>query len=162
MTLIKQSLAALCTVVMVSGGALMPVYAAGSGSGYNSSDTGSTKAFRQARALVGEGDYAAAIPKLEKIALDEPDNADVFNLLGFSYRKTGDTDRAAPNYEMALRINPKHRGALEYQGELFLMLNQPEKAEANLAKINDICWLKCDEARELENAIAVWRTNNGS
>lgn len=143
-----------------------PAYAAGGGSGgsgggYSANSAGSTD-FRRAKALIGAGDYAGAIPKLEKVAREEPDNADVFNLLGFSYRKSGDTGRAAPNYEKALRLNPKHRGALEYQGELFLMLNQPEKAEANLAKINEICWLKCDEARTLENAIAVWRSNNGS
>ena len=162
MNLIRKTLTISMTAIALSAAAAAPAIAAGSGSDYNSSDTGSTKAFRQARALVGEGDYAAAIPKLEKVALEEPDNADVFNLLGFSYRKTGDTARAAPHYETALRINPKHRGALEYQGELFLMLNQPEKAEANLAKINDICWFKCDEARELENAIAQWRAKNGS
>lgn len=160
MTLIKKTLTIIIAATALGGTAITQATAAGSG--YNATDTSGSSEFRRARALVGEGDYAAAIPKLEKIALDEPDNADVFNLLGFSYRKSGDTDRAAPNYENALRINPKHRGALEYQGELFLMLNQPEKAEANLAKINEICWLKCDEARELENAIAVWRESNGS
>jgi Flp pilus assembly protein TadD len=162
MTFVRKTLTVFIAVTALGGAAITPAMAAGSGSSYNSSDTGGSVDVRRARALVAEGDYAAAIPKLEKVALAEPDNADVFNLLGFSYRKSGDTGRAAPNYETALRINPRHRGALEYQGELFLMLNQPEKAEANLAKIDDIFWLKCDEARDLENAIAVWRTQNGS
>lgn len=160
----SRTIAVAFTASLAMGAAAAtPSFAAGGGSGggYSVNNTGSSD-FRQAKALVGAGDYAAAIPKLEKVAREEPDNADVFNLLGFSYRKSGDTGRAAPNYEKALQINPKHRGALEYQGEMFLTLNQPEKAEANLAKINEICWLKCDEARTLENAIAVWRSNNGS
>ena len=158
----RSCLAALLAVSVIMPAGTTAFAAGGGGTGsYNAGETGSV-GFRRARELVGQGNYAEAIPRLEQVALEEPDNADVFNLLGFSYRKSGDTGRAAPNYEKALQLNPKHRGALEYQGELFLMLGQPEKAEANLAKINEICWLKCDEARELENAIAVWRDKNGS
>ncbi|MGB0854274.1 MAG: tetratricopeptide repeat protein [Pikeienuella sp.] len=164
MKLSSKAFAALLVAAVVAGPAATPAFAAGTGYGSSSGggDINKSSDFRRAKALVAAGDYAAAIPKLEQVALQEPDNADVFNMLGFSYRKSGDTDRAAPNYEKALQLNPKHRGALEYQGELFLTLNQPEKAEANLAKINEICWLKCDEARELENAIALWREANGS
>ncbi len=53
----------------------------------------------------------------------------------FSYRKTGDLDRAASHYDQALKLDPKHKGALEYQGELFLMQGNRAAAEANLAKL---------------------------
>ena len=52
------------------------------------------------------------------------------NLLGFAYRKTGRWTRR-PYYEQALRLDPKHKGTLEYQGELFLMLKDKASAEAN-------------------------------
>ena len=53
-----------------------------------------------------------------------------------------------------MNINPKHLGALEYQGELFITLGKIEKAKANLARIDDICVTKCKELRELEKAIS--------
>jgi tetratricopeptide (TPR) repeat protein len=139
-------------------------FAAGSGSssgGYSSSSN-DTSVFGDAKKLVNAGEYVAAIPKLKSVTVSEPRNADAFNLLAFSYRKSGDLDNAAPNYAKALELNPKHRGALEYQGEMYLQLGQVEKAEANLQRIDDICWLSCDEERQLQNAIAEWRANNGS
>lgn len=147
---------------LAAGGAL----AAGSGGGGSTSSYSTSSAessqMTKAKTKIAAGDYAGAIPILTTLSQTEPDNADVFNLLGFSYRKTGDLDGAAPAYAQALTINPKHRGALEYQGEMYLQMGDVAKAEANLARLDDICWLSCDEERELKNAIAEWRATNGS
>ena len=62
--------------------------------------------------------------------------ADKFNLLGFTARKSGNLQAAGEYYERALEINPKHIQALEYQGELFLQLGEIEQAKKNLEKIN--------------------------
>ena len=62
-------------------------------------------------------------------------------------------EKSAYHYEQALEINPKHLGALEYQGELYIALGEVEKAKANLTKIDDICWTECSELRELKKAI---------
>ena len=61
---------------------------------------------------------------------------------------------AGVHYKRALEINPKHKGALEYQGELFLMHGNKEAAQANLAKLDKICWLGCDVYDDLKKAIA--------
>ena len=53
-----------------------------------------------------------------------------------------------------MNINPKHLGALEYQGELFITLGKIDKAKANLARIDDICVTQCKELRALEKAIS--------
>ena len=79
--------------------------------------------------------------------------ADKFNLLGFTARKSGDLDTASEYYNRALEINPKHVNALEYQGELFLQLGKLADAQKNLTKIQKICWLPCNAEKQLEKAI---------
>ena len=87
---------------------------------------------------------------LKKINTDE---ADRLNLLGFTARKSGNLTAAADFYEQALALNPRHTGALEYQGELFIQLGKIELAKANLEKIDKICWLPCNAERDLKKAI---------
>ena len=92
--------------------------------------------------------------------LDVPSKqADKFNLLGFTARKSGDNVSAATFYEKALSIDPKHVRALEYQGELFLQLGQFSNAEGNLNKIKKICWLPCKEEKLLAEAIELAMKN---
>jgi Flp pilus assembly protein TadD len=43
-------------------------------------------------------------------------DADVYNLLGFSLRKTGDHPRALTFYKKALDFDADHKGAHEYLG----------------------------------------------
>ena len=47
-------------------------------------------------------------------------HADVYNLLGFSLRKSGDLETAYTFYKKALDFDPEHKGALEYLGELYV------------------------------------------
>ena len=44
---------------------------------------------------------------------------------------------------IALALNPRHTGALEYQGELFIQLGKIELAKANLAKTRFVAALQC-------------------
>ena len=61
---------------------------------------------------------------------------------------------ASQYYEKALELNPKHIGALQYQGELFITLGEIENAKQNLEKIGKICWLfSCYEEKLLKTAI---------
>ena len=85
---------------------------------------------------------------------DDPENADLFNYLAYSQRKQGDFDSAAQNYERALMIDPEHVGALEYQGELFLQTGKPDMARENLARLEQVCGMSCDEYKELSAKIA--------
>ena len=57
-------------------------------------------------------------------------------------------------YDAALRLQPQHRGALEYSGELFLMLGDLPRAEQRLATLDKACTLPCAEYTELKNAVA--------
>ena len=128
-----------------------PALAVGSDDG--SSDTVAAGAYGRAEAAIEVGDFAAALPILTAITTAEPQNADAWNLLGFSARKTGDLEAAAIAYARALTINPDHLGALEYQGEMFLQIGQPEAARANLLLLQDLCG-SCEQAVDLQEAIA--------
>ena len=58
------------------------------------------------------------------------------------------------HYKNALNIEPNHIGALEYQGELFLMLGQMDNARKNLQMLKKQCGIGCLEATKLETAIS--------
>jgi len=103
--------------------------------------------------LVDTGMYDMAIDKVEAMVKDDPDNADLFNYLAYSQRKLGKLDSAAQNYERALMINPEHIGALEYQGELFLLTGKSDMARENLARLEQICGTDCPEYKELAGKI---------
>ena len=98
--------------------------------------------------------YDRAISELRKAADLRPKNADIQNYLGFAYRKSGKLEASGNHYAKALQMNPDHKGALEYQGELFLMTGALEKARANLARLEILCPSGCPELTELKAAIA--------
>ena len=106
-----------------------------------------------ARADIKAEHWQDAIKKLGVIVEANPQSADAYNLLGYSFRHLGNTKRAMSAYDRALDIDPKHTGALEYQGVLFVMLGDLDKANANLDKIKTICGTGCEEYEDLAEAI---------
>ena len=106
------------------------------------------------RAKVKAKDFKGAIAELIPL-LQTHQHADVYNLLGFSYRKSGDLKQAATFYAKALDFDAEHKGALEYQGEMFVELGQIGRAKLNLAKLVKLCPTGCEEREDLEKAIAV-------
>ncbi len=109
-------------------------------------------AYDAAKEAIYLKDYATAKPILVQLTLDEPGNADAWNLLGFSNRKMGIMDAAAVAYETALKLNPKHLGALEYQGEMYIETGLIDKATANLAALKSLCG-DCEEYNDLAKAL---------
>lgn len=107
----------------------------------------------QAQADLDAGKWTSAITKLKAIVEVDSSNDDAFNLLGYAYRKSGNLDLAQRYYKRALKLNPKHTGALEYQGELYLMLGDSANAKANLVKIEAICGTTCEAYKDLAKAI---------
>ncbi len=136
-----------------------PSFAAGS-SDYSSTPTTSSAMKKINKAIKAE-DFSTAYKLLSGEVKTSPKDADIHNLLGFSARKMGNYEESESHYTRALELDPKHKGALEYMGELYLTLNQPEKTEALRARLDDVCWLGCDELDDLDAAIAAWQANNG-
>jgi tetratricopeptide (TPR) repeat protein len=110
-------------------------------------------AYNNALVLIKNKSYDEAIVKLKQAESAAKKDADIQNLLGFAHRKSGKLDAAAKYYKSALALDSKHKGALEYQGELFLMLGDKASAEKNLQKLDKICWLGCSELDDLRTAI---------
>ncbi len=126
-------------------------------------DTGSAQNPDYARAakLVEAGDYAGAIPLLQKSVDADPTNADAHNLLGFSHRKLGDVEMALAHYGRALELEPEHRGANEYLGELYLDLGRLAKAEERLQVLDKACFFGCEEYSELKAKIKAYMAQAG-
>ena len=103
--------------------------------------------------LLNANNFKQALADLKIIDSEFKNNADVNNLLGYSSRKLKQYKPAATYYEKALKINPNHIGALEYQGELFVLTNKVAAAKKNLVKLEKLCGLSCDEYLDLKKAI---------
>jgi len=112
-----------------------------------------------AREHIAAKRWTAAIDELKKV--NARDNADWNNLMGYSHRKakTPDLDASERYYNEALRIDPKHRGALEYSGELYLTKGDVATAEQRLATLDKVCTFSCAEYRELKESIAKFKAN---
>ncbi len=116
----------------------------------------------KAQSAIGAGNYQDAIPILEDVVETDPENASAYNLLGFAFRNLGDYGKSETYYGQALMIDPKHKGANEYLGELYLKLGQLEKAEAQLARLDDICTFGCEEYDDLKAAIEIYKTGGNN
>jgi tetratricopeptide (TPR) repeat protein len=88
------------------------VMAAGTSSTSSSGPSVSSE-FKAGKKAVKKGDFQSALGHLNKANEKNPRNADINNLLGYSYRKLGDTDRAFEHYRIALQIDPKHQERLK-------------------------------------------------
>ena len=110
-----------------------------------------------ARTAIDAKDWTKALNELNLAAKEDPRNADVQNLLGYSYRKRSNPDltKAFEHYNEALKLNPRHKGAHEYIGEAYLMDKKPAEAQKHLAQLEGLCGNKtCEEYADLAKAIA--------
>jgi len=105
------------------------------------------------RTLIAAKNFSAALSALKVADKDFPNNADINNLLGYSARNLKQYKPAATYYVKALKIDPKHLGALEYQGELFMLTKKTSDAKKNLAKLKSLCGVNCEEYIDLKKAI---------
>ena len=81
--------------------------------------------------------------------------------MGYSLRKSARPDYAGAEkyYDEALRIEPQHRGALEYSGELYLITGNLPKAETRLAALEKACRLPCEEYTDLKQSVERYKAN---
>jgi len=86
-------------------------------------------------------DWQRAITALNAAAQRDGNNADIQNLLDDAQRNSGNLNVALKHYDKALTLDPKHLGAREYLGELYLMQNNPAKAEEQRAVLAKLCAL---------------------
>ena len=147
----------LLTLLFISSG----VFAAASSDDSSSSMSASeqvTNLYDKAYELVYYKKFDKSIKLLEKMAKRKDlgdKKADVYNLLGFSYRKHSEPnlDKAFDAYKTALEANPEHLGAHEYLGELYITLGNMAKANEMLLNLENIAGTKTMEYTKLKKAI---------
>ena len=103
--------------------------------------------------LLYSDQVSQALTQVRLLDNEYPDNADINNYYGFIYRKMGQYGKSGQFYKKALQLDPRHKGALEYQGELFIKTNKKELAEKNLILLKNICGTSCPEYKKLEKAL---------
>ena len=113
--------------------------------------------FAAGKKAIDAGQWSLAIAALSSAALRDTRNADIQNYLGYAYRNSEQLDAAFMHYERALTLNPRHRGAHEYVGEAYLLINNPAKAEEHLAALQRICLIPCEELEELKEKIEAYK-----
>jgi Flp pilus assembly protein TadD len=112
----------------------------------------------ESRTSIKAEKYDQAIKQLQ--AANDTSSADWNNLMGYSLRKKQPPDLvgAEKYYQAALKIDPNHRGALEYYGMLKLINNDLTGAEALLARLDKICTFGCEEYSDLKAAIQKYKS----
>jgi len=116
-------------------------------------------ALATAREHVSAKRFDAALESLREV--NDTGSADWQNLMGYSLRRSSKHDvvAAQKHYDAALRIDPAHRGALAYSGELALMKGDLPTAEQRLARLDKACARKCSEYLDLEDAVKRYKVN---
>jgi tetratricopeptide (TPR) repeat protein len=85
------------------------------------------------KALLREGQYAAAVPQLEKAARRNPSSAGAQANLGHAYMEMGDAARATTALQRASDLAPTDPRPLELLGRQFLKLGRLDDARRTLA-----------------------------
>jgi tetratricopeptide (TPR) repeat protein len=130
----------------------VPAFAAGFDSDYGATSK-MPASYVKAVKVIRLGNYQEAIVLLESANNKIPKDTDIINLLGFTHRKIGDLGKAGNYCSEALKIDSEHKGALDYQGELFLLVGNKAAAKENLKKLDKICWLGCGELDDLRTEL---------
>jgi Flp pilus assembly protein TadD len=115
------------------------------------------QAYAAAVGLINEHRYDDALAALAQARLAFGPHPDVLTYQGYTWRKKGDDARAETYYRQALAIAPRHRGALEYYGELKVERGDLAGARRMLARLDRACRFGCAEAEELRRWIDAGR-----
>lgn len=113
----------------------------------------SQTAYVDAVRLINSREFPAAIMALRRLSERIGPHPDVLNYLGYAHRQLGLFADAEAYYEQALAIDPMHRGANEYLGEMWIELGRMKEAGERLAMLDRICPFGCAEFEELKRRI---------
>src|SRR5262245_60585864 len=132
----RQLLIASASLIFATSFFVPPAHAAAGGGYYGdfSSTPEKPNPFRDARRKIAKKQFAEAIPLLKEAVNEKPNNPDIWNYLGYASRMTGDFKNSLDYYNKALAIDPDHKDAREYLGELYLQTKNPEAAKGQLAE----------------------------
>jgi Flp pilus assembly protein TadD len=152
-----SALRALSTLAVV---AFLALGGTALAAGSSTTTTEESGAFAEGKKAVADQNWAEAISQFKMATQQSPNDADAWNMLAYSYRMSGDIEAAFANYQTALAIDPDHKDANEYIGEAYLQIGDLAGAQKHLDKLDEICWLGCEQEDQLAAAIESWKAAN--
>jgi Tfp pilus assembly protein PilF len=110
-------------------------------------------AYVRAVSLINEHRWDDALASLDAAETAIGPHPDILTYKGYVWRHKGDWARAESFYHQALAIDPNHRGATEYYGELKVLEGDLASARKLLDRLDAACTFGCAEAEELRRWI---------
>ena len=129
----------------------------GGGGGGEANAAAADPDYKAGLAAAKAKDWTQVVARMSVVTQRDPKSADAWNELGHAYRQLGDMDNSFKNYARALQIDPRHKGAHEYLGEAYLQVGKLELAEQELKALDKICFISCEEYRDLKEQIARYK-----
>jgi tetratricopeptide (TPR) repeat protein len=155
----KQLTSTLRGLTLVIGVGLAPMLLAAPANAVDNMTSSDAPDLTSVRAKLAAKNYTAALSELRNLA-EDVQQADVYNLLGFALRKTGDFKTSLTYYTKALEMQPDHKAAREYLGELYVETGNMEKAKEQLDALARLCPGGCEEREDLQKAISAKSASN--
>ena len=149
----------LAILVLSAGLGLAPAFSPAPAHAVDNMSSTDAPDLTSVRAKIKAKDYVAALAELRKLA-EDVQHADVYNLLGFTLRKSGDFKTSLTYYTKAIEMQPEHKAAREYLGELYVETGNMEKAKEQLAVLVKLCPDGCEEREDLQKAINAKSASN--
>ena len=99
-----------------------------------------TQDYNAGVAAQNSGNYEEAINYYQSAIAANPNFPDALNNLGYCYRYIAKSylSKAGDAYQKAVKLDPKHALALEYQGEYFLMVGQMANSYKNYQTLKQL------------------------
>jgi tetratricopeptide (TPR) repeat protein len=108
--------------------------------------------YESGRQLALAGKYDDALATFAKIK--NQNDAKVLTMIGYSKRKLGDLAAGMAYYQQALALEPDNLYTHEYLGEGYVQTGQIGEAKLQLARLETLCGMTCEQYQDLAKAIA--------
>ena len=140
------------SIALLTGMALTPILTGSAAFAVDDDTSTGSVDLSSVRAKIKAGSYGAALEELRGLA-EDTQQADIYNLIGYTLRKTGDYATSLTYYTKALQLQPDYRPAREYLGELYVETGNFSKAREQLVALVKLCPSGCEERQDLEMAL---------
>lgn len=100
------------------------------------------------------GAYEEVLADLAVHVRKNPESAAAFHWIGYANRKLGRVERAEKAYARVRHLDPDHKSAHEYAGELWLTLRDLGRLDRQRAALDRICRFGREEFDEMMAEIA--------
>ncbi len=154
----RKPILILATMLLAPAAALAAGGGGGGGGGGASATRPADPVVERATLATQREEWASAQSLWKEVLSRSADDAEYHNMYAYSLRKGPNPDMSLvfKHYNEALRLDPKHRGANEYLGEAYLMVNNLPKAKEQLGVLDKLCFFPCKEFSDLKKSIAVY------